>query len=50
MTNKVEQLIAIVKEYPIIYNMTLPKFKDTRKKDYIFLSFRDCRLGNGFII
>jgi hypothetical protein len=36
MTNKVEQLIAIVKEYSIMYNMTLPGFKDTRKKDYIF--------------
>jgi hypothetical protein len=35
MTNKVEQSIAIVKEYHIIYNMTLPEFKDTRKKDYI---------------
>jgi hypothetical protein len=36
MTNKVEQLIVIVKKYPIIYNMTLPEFKDTRKNDYIF--------------
>ncbi|KAL5239431.1 hypothetical protein ACI65C_006841 [Semiaphis heraclei] len=36
MTNKVEQLIAIVKEYPILYDMTLPEFKDTRKKDYIW--------------
>jgi hypothetical protein len=36
MTNKVEQLIAIVKEYPIMYNMTLPEFKDMRKKDNIF--------------
>jgi len=36
MTNKVEQLIAIVNEYPIIYNITLPEFKDTRKKDYIW--------------
>jgi hypothetical protein len=35
MTNKIEQLIAIIKEYSIIYNMTLPEFKDTRKKDYI---------------
>jgi hypothetical protein len=36
MTNKDEQLIAIVKECSIIYNMTLPEFKDMRKKDYIW--------------
>jgi hypothetical protein len=37
MTNKVEQLIAIVKKYPIrIYDMTLPEFKDMKKK-IIFL-------------
>jgi hypothetical protein len=42
MTNKVEQLIAIVKEYPIIYNMTLPdsgaelnlKWSDKLVKNY----------------
>jgi hypothetical protein len=36
MTNKIEQSIAFVKEYPIMYNMTLPEFKDTRKKNYVW--------------
>lgn len=36
MANKVEQLIAVVKDYPILFNMTHPDFKDTRKKDYIW--------------
>ncbi|VVC40408.1 MADF domain [Cinara cedri] len=36
MTKKIENFIAAVKEYPILYNMALPDFKDTKKKDYIW--------------
>lgn len=32
----IEKLIMIVKQHPILYDMTLHEFKDTRKKDYVW--------------
>jgi len=31
-----EKFILVVKKYPIMYDMTLPEFKDARQKDYIW--------------
>jgi len=31
-----EKFILIVKNYPILYDMSLQEFKDARQKDYIW--------------
>jgi len=31
-----EKLILVVQKYPILYDMTLREFKDTRKKDHLW--------------